>query len=113
MFLNRLAADFRRFEFAYRFRQAAFRAAVSRFFVDLAAAFVVYVFGDVQNLREQAAGKRQVVGLLFVQLRQNLLNQSRAVVRSGQQFDRFHYQRRGFFVQKFVQRLFQKFRVCR
>lgn len=39
-------------------------------FVDLAAAFVVHVFGDIQNLGEQPAGKRQIVGLPFVQLRQ-------------------------------------------
>lgn len=76
-------------------------------FVDLAAAFVVHVFGDIQNLGEQPAGKRQIVGLPFVQLRQYFFNQCRAVVGSGQEFDRFDNQRRGFFVQEVEQGLFQ------
>ncbi len=55
--LHRFAVGFPRFEPADGFRQAAFRAAASGFFVDLAAAFVVHVFGDIQNLGEQAAGQ--------------------------------------------------------
>ena len=100
LLLHRFAVDFSGSELAYRFRQAAFRTAAARIFINLTAAFVVHVFGNVQNLCEQSAGKRQVVGLLFVQLRQNLLNQCRAIVRSGQQLDRFHHQRRGFLVKK-------------
>ena len=57
LLLHRFAVDFSGFELAHGFRQAAFCAAVAGFFVDLAAAFVVHVFGDVQNLCEQAAGQ--------------------------------------------------------
>ena len=57
LLLHRFAVDFSGFEFAHGFRQAAFGAVVSGLFVDLAAAFVVHVFGDVQNLCEQAAGQ--------------------------------------------------------
>ena len=57
LLLHRFAVDFSGFELAHGFRQAAFGTVVSGLFVDLAAAFVVYVFGDVQNLREQAAGQ--------------------------------------------------------
>ena len=57
LLLQRFAVDFSGFEFTHGFRQAAFGTVVSGLFVDLAAAFVVHVFGDVQNLREQAAGQ--------------------------------------------------------
>ena len=57
LLLQRFAVDFSGFEFTHGFRQAAFGTVVSGLFVDLAAAFVVHVFGDVQNLCEQAAGQ--------------------------------------------------------
>ena len=57
LLLQRFAVDFSGFELAHCFRQTAFCCAVAGIFVDLAAAFVVYVFGDVQNLCEQAAGQ--------------------------------------------------------
>ena len=113
LFLHGAAFDLIGLQLAHGFRQAAFGGIVPRVFVNLAAAFVVHVFGDVQNLREQPAGQRQIVGLLLVQFRQHLFDNRAAVVGRGQQFDRFHHLRRSFLVQQVEQRLLQKLRIRR
>ena len=53
-------------QLVHGFGQAAFHRGAAGVFVGAAAALVVHVFGDVENLRKQAAGDNQILGLLLI-----------------------------------------------